>query len=48
MEQLLVLDLETLPDLEAGRALLGEAGAGLDTAALRATPAINAVERARN
>ena len=37
MEQLLVLDLETLPDLDAGRALLGEAGAGLDTAALRAT-----------
>jgi len=36
MEQLLVLDLETLPDLDAGRALLGEAASGLDMAALRA------------
>jgi len=36
LDQLLVLDLETLPDLDAGRALLGAAADGLDTAALRA------------
>ena len=36
MEKLLVLDLETVPDLEAGRVLLGEAADGLDGAGLRA------------
>jgi len=36
LEKLLVLDLETVPDLDAGRALLGEAAGGLDDAALRA------------
>lgn len=36
MEKLLVLDLETVPDLDAGRALLGDAADGLDMAALRA------------
>lgn len=35
-ERLLVLDLETLPDLNAGRALLGDAAHGLDDLALRA------------
>lgn len=36
MDKLLVLDLETVPDLDAGRALLGEAADGLDAVALRA------------
>ncbi len=35
MEQVVVLDLETLPDLEAGRALLGPAAEGMDAAGLR-------------
>ena len=35
MEKLLVLDLETVPDLVAGRALLGDAADGLDAAGLR-------------
>ncbi len=35
MEQVLVLDLETVPDLDAGRALLGAAAEGLDAVALR-------------
>ncbi len=35
MEQVLVLDLETLPDLDAGRALLGDAALGMDAVALR-------------
>ena len=35
-EKLLVLDLETVPDLAAGRALLGGAAEGLDDTALRA------------
>lgn len=35
MDKLLVLDLETVPDLEAGRALLGDAADGLDASALR-------------
>jgi predicted PolB exonuclease-like 3'-5' exonuclease len=35
MERLVVFDIETVPDLAAGRALLGEAAEGLDEAALR-------------
>ena len=35
MDRVVVFDIETVPDLAAGRALLGEAAAGLDEAALR-------------
>ncbi|MBR0682983.1 3'-5' exonuclease [Roseomonas eburnea] len=35
MERVVVFDIETVPDLTAGRALLGEAAEGLDDAALR-------------
>jgi predicted PolB exonuclease-like 3'-5' exonuclease len=36
MERAVAFDIETIPDLAAGRALLGEAAEGLDDAALRA------------
>ncbi len=36
MDRVVVFDLETVPDLAAGRAMLGEEAAGLDNAALRA------------
>ena len=36
MERVVAFDTETLPDLAAGRALLGEAALGLDDSALRA------------
>ncbi len=36
MERVVVFDIETVPDLAAGRALLGEAAEGLDEATLRA------------
>lgn len=35
MQRVVVFDIETVPDLAAGRALLGEAAEGLDDAALR-------------
>jgi predicted PolB exonuclease-like 3'-5' exonuclease len=35
MDRIVVFDIETIPDLAAGRALLGEAAEGLDDAALR-------------